>query len=71
MNTSLNIRPSDLDWKKHTILIVEDVVTNLMFFKAAIERTGVKILWAQDGLEAIEKVQNDKTIDVKKLLLIR
>jgi len=57
-------RASDLDWREHTILVVEDVETNLMFIKAAIDKTRISILWARDGMEAIEKVQENKSIDV-------
>jgi len=58
------LKASDLDWKKYTILVVEDVETNLMFIKAAIDKTGINIVWARDGMEAIEKVQENKSISV-------
>ncbi len=41
------------DWKDYTILVVEDVDTNKIFFDAALRRTNAKILWAKDGKEAI------------------
>lgn len=53
-----------MNWEKYTILVVEDVETNLMFIKAAIDKTGITIVWARDGMEAIEKVQEDKSINV-------
>lgn len=58
------LKASDLDWKKYTILVVEDVETNMLFIKAAINKTGITIMWARDGMEAIEKVQKTKSISV-------
>lgn len=42
------------DWKSKTILVVEDVDTNKIFFDAALRRTNAHILWAKDGKEAID-----------------
>ncbi len=42
------------DWKSKTILVVEDVDTNKIFFDAALRRTSARILWAKDGKEAID-----------------
>ncbi len=55
-------KSADLDWSKYTILVVEDVETNLMFVRAALAKTKIKIIWARDGLEAIEEVQKDLNI---------
>lgn len=64
MSDKNKLKASDMNWEKYTILVVEDVETNLMFIKAAIDKTGITILWARDGMEAIEKVQADKSINV-------
>lgn len=64
MSDRNKLKASDMNWEKHTILVVEDVETNLMFIKAAIDKTGITIVWARDGMEAIEKVQEDKSINV-------
>jgi two-component system cell cycle response regulator DivK len=58
------MRAIDFDWKERTILVVEDVETNLMFVKAALGKSGITILWAKDGFEAIKLVQENKEIDV-------
>ena len=58
------MRASDFDWKSYTILVVEDVETNLMFIKAALGKTGIRIIWASDGFEAIKLVQENDNIDV-------
>ncbi|MCL2072416.1 MAG: response regulator [Marinilabiliaceae bacterium] len=42
------------DWGDKVILVVEDVETNKIFFDAALRRTSAKILWAKDGVEAVE-----------------
>ena len=52
------------DWTGKKILIVEDVETNMLFFKAALSRTGATLLWAMDGFESIAMCQNDPEIEV-------
>ncbi|MFA6125947.1 MAG: response regulator [Bacteroidales bacterium] len=52
------------DWTGKKILIVEDVETNMLFFKAALSRTGATLLWAMDGFESIEMCQNDPEINI-------
>jgi CheY-like chemotaxis protein len=52
------------DWTGKKILIVEDVETNMLFFKAALSRTGATLLWAMDGFESISMCQNDPNIDL-------
>lgn len=52
------------DWTGKKILIVEDVETNMLFFKAALTRTGATLLWAMDGFESISMCQNDPDINL-------
>lgn len=52
------------DWTGKKILIVEDVETNMLFFKAALSRTGATLLWAMDGFESITMCQNDPEINL-------
>ena len=52
------------DWTGRKILIVEDVETNMLFFKAALNRTKATLLWARDGMEAITMCQTDPEIKV-------
>jgi len=52
------------NWTDKKILIVEDVETNLMFFRAALARSGATVIWAKDGVDAIRKVQEDQNIDL-------
>lgn len=48
------------NWEDKTILVVEDVDTNKIFFDAALHRTKAKILWAKDGQEAIDMFRDNK-----------
>jgi two-component system cell cycle response regulator DivK len=52
------------DWTGQKILIVEDVETNMLFFKAALSRTGATLIWAMDGFESITMCQNDPDISL-------
>ena len=48
------------NWEDKTILVVEDVDTNKIFFDAALRRTKAKTLWAKDGQEAIDMFRDNK-----------
>jgi two-component system, cell cycle response regulator DivK len=52
------------DFKDHTVLIVEDVDFNFIYMEAVLRCTGVKILWAKNGKEAIELVNANPDIDL-------
>ncbi len=52
------------DWKKKVILVVEDVDTSNMYFKAALHRTKAKVLWAENGKDAVKFCKSNKDIDV-------
>ena len=52
------------NWKDKLILIVEDVEANHMFIAAALSKTKASLLWAKDGLEAVEMCRNHTNIDV-------
>ena len=49
------------DWSDKTILVAEDVAANYMLIEAVLGMTRVKLLWAQNGREAVEAcVENDR-----------
>jgi two-component system, cell cycle response regulator DivK len=48
-----NIIPN-FDWNNKVILIAEDEDSNFRYLEMVLLRTGVKIVWAKDGLQAIE-----------------
>jgi signal transduction histidine kinase/CheY-like chemotaxis protein len=52
------------DFKEHTILIAEDIDFSFLYIEAVLRRTGIKILWAQNGKEAIEHVKSNSDIDL-------
>ena len=45
---------SNLDWKGKRILVAEDEEVNMIFFQEVLEETGVEILQAEDGAQALE-----------------
>jgi len=47
------------NWEDKTILVVEDIDTNKIFFDAALRKTKAKIVWAMDGQEAIDKFKEN------------
>jgi len=52
------------DWKKYTILIVEDVESNYYYLEALLKRKFAKILWARNGKEAVDIYQKNRNIDI-------
>ncbi len=62
----INMEPQkeNFDWSEKTVLIAEDVDDNYLFLKTFLRKTKIKVLWAKDGMEAIEKCKNDENIDL-------
>ncbi|KPK82994.1 MAG: hypothetical protein AMS27_13455 [Bacteroides sp. SM23_62_1] len=52
------------DWSDKTILIAEDTHTNFLLYEAIMKGTNAKLIWAKNGLEAVEKCLNSKHIDL-------
>jgi len=52
------------NWQGKTILVAEDVPSNFMFIEAALRRTNVRLLWAQDGKQAVSMALQDLSIDL-------
>lgn len=49
------------DWSDKTILVAEDIPTNFMLIEAVLKATRAKIIWAQNGREAVELcIENDE-----------
>jgi signal transduction histidine kinase/ActR/RegA family two-component response regulator len=59
-----NNSSSPVDFRERTILIAEDIDFSFLYIEAVLRRTGVKILWAQNGREAIEHVKTNQDIDL-------
>ncbi|KPK87352.1 MAG: hypothetical protein AMS27_02630 [Bacteroides sp. SM23_62_1] len=56
------IKLPDLNGKK--ILVVEDDSSNYLFIESFLKRSSAKILWAKDGLQAIEIFKMEDNIDL-------
>ena len=52
------------DWKNKVILVAEDEPANYLFIEKIIQPTNVKIIRAHNGLEAIEMVTSDPSINL-------
>lgn len=52
------------DWNDKTVLIVEDEELNNIYFEELLSLTGINILMARSGKEALEIVQNTPSIDI-------
>lgn len=61
MKTPAFSRP---DWKDKTLLIAEDEESNVLFLKAVLRSTGINLLYAVNGLEAIEQCKQHPEISV-------
>jgi len=48
------------DWKDKVILVAEDEESNFTFIEHVLKRTGIKLLWAKNGVEAVNMVHSEK-----------
>jgi len=55
---------TDYDWSDKTILIAEDIHTNFLLLEAIMKGTNAKLIWAKNGLEAVEKCLDNEHIDL-------
>ena len=51
-------------WSGKTILVVEDNETSNIYFEAALRKTQANLVWAKNGLDAVEIVKNNTNIDL-------
>lgn len=51
-------------WSGKTILVVEDNETSNIYFEAALRKTKATLIWAKNGLDAVELVKNNNLIDL-------
>jgi CheY-like chemotaxis protein len=52
------------DFKEHTVLIAEDIDFSFQYLEALLSKTGVKILWAKNGQEAVDLAISNPEIDL-------
>jgi CheY-like chemotaxis protein len=55
---------TNYSWPGKTILVVEDNETSNIYFEAALRKTQSRLLWAKNGLDAIDLVKNNPDIDL-------
>ncbi len=51
-------------WAERTILIAEDAETSIQYFRAALLKSGVKILWADNGVDAVKLTKEHPEIEL-------
>lgn len=52
------------DWSNYTILIADDDEGNYTLLRFMLEDTKVNLLWAKDGVEAVEYCKSESVIDL-------
>ena len=52
------------DWKDKTILVADDIDSNYVYIKVAIKHTNAEVIWAKNGIEAVDIVKNNSSIDL-------
>ncbi len=63
--STVNTIPENYQWEGKTFLIAEDDHSNFKVLSEYLHKTGVKVLRANDGLEAVELyMNNQKTVDL-------
>ena len=55
---------SEEDFSNHTVLIAEDNDSNYAYFKIGLKKTGIHILRAKDGFEAIQLCKENPEISI-------
>jgi CheY-like chemotaxis protein len=51
-------------WAGKTILIVEDNETSNIYFEAALRKTKASLIWAKNGVDAVDLVKANPNIDL-------
>ncbi|MEW5845135.1 MAG: ATP-binding protein [Bacteroidota bacterium] len=54
----------EFNWDGKTILIADDIDANFVFFKAALHKTKANLIWARNGLEALDYVRKGEKINL-------
>ncbi len=51
-------------WESKKVLIAEDVESNFVYLKEILRPTGIQVLWAENGKEAVELCQKHTDVEV-------
>ncbi|OQX81099.1 MAG: hypothetical protein B6D61_01105 [Bacteroidetes bacterium 4484_249] len=54
------VQTAEINWDGKTILVAEDVPSNYYIVEILLKKTGAKLMWAKNGLEAIEIYKKNK-----------
>lgn len=60
----MELTDSTYSWEGKTILIAEDNEPSNIYFEAALRKTKSNLLWAKNGMDAVEIVKESDTIDL-------
>lgn len=52
------------NWENLVFLVAEDIEMNYLFLAEALKKTGVKVLWAVNGQQAVEMCQSTVQLDM-------
>lgn len=52
------------NWEHLVFLIAEDIEMNYLFLAEALKKTGVQLLWAVNGKQAVEIVETTERLDM-------
>ncbi len=52
------------NWQNKKILIAEDSEMNFILLKKNLENSGAIILWAKNGLEMVQSIENRRDVDL-------
>jgi CheY-like chemotaxis protein len=56
---------ANYSWEGKTVLIVEDNETSNIYFEAALRKTKAHLIWAKNGVDAVDLVKNaDNKVDL-------
>ena len=61
-NVSVGNGLKEYNWDGKIILIADDIDANFVFFKAALQKTKAKLVWARNGLEALDYVRKGEPV---------
>ena len=54
----------DYDWKDKVVLVAEDVYINFRLIQSSLKKTGVNLIWAQNGQDALNECKKGQHIDL-------
>jgi two-component system, cell cycle response regulator DivK len=60
----MDFNDSSYLWEGKIVLIVEDNETSSIYFEAALRKTKAQLIWAKNGLDAVEIVRMNPQIDL-------